>query len=288
MPSLHSDAHSESQSALRTLVSDQYPEMLGTASTVIDMAGSARSLFQHAKRIYASTCSQDVLRRNASAPDADADGKQATSAETRKIYEVAATTKLLDALISDAEGFLEGSAGRQGSPLTLHGSWACVLARSAWGHVNEVLKSSEWEETAEATQLFPYIHRRRQRLQPLKEELLKACESQLSSEGLGYRVSIEHVYRFRLLLNCPRPGLAISLDRDNAARKSSYDEITGTDARATTKMPRQDRVSGRFRAARKPCAGVLQHCGSIHAHIRRQCLSSRPRLHTANICKGQR
>ena len=156
------EAHGESQAALRSLVSTQYPDMLGTASSVIDMSRSAYSLVEHVEAVYDAVKKEDSLRTTS---------QKTTSIneEERRILGLAATTKTLDELPILIRGFLRNK------PLTLHAAWACCISH----HALEKLSSEP----------LLSVKSKAEELKELREESFDAVRQQLASPAASYNVS---------------------------------------------------------------------------------------------------
>lgn len=160
------EAHRESQAALRSLVSTQYPDMLGTASSVIDMSRSAGSLVQHVEAVYDAVQKEGSLRTTSQKTSTIND-------EERRILGLAATTKLLDELPMLIRGFLRNK------PLTLHAAWACRIA----------------DPTLEKLSSEPLLSAKSKakELAALKEETTDAVRQQLASPVASYNVSVSAI-----------------------------------------------------------------------------------------------
>ncbi len=217
------DALADSQTALRTLVADQYGEMLGTAATVVDMAGSARSLLAHTRRVQQAARSENPLslKRKSSSPttaddeeagdgttkeEAAVQDKSADEEKEKDIYAVAATVQLLGALPSLAQQFLTGTPSASSSsarapagamptptPMTLHAAWCCSLGRAGAALLDRLVEAgsgSDERDALPAGEVFLHTKQATERLRALEEELGGACEKGLEVRKLSYRVSL--------------------------------------------------------------------------------------------------
>ncbi|KDN46788.1 hypothetical protein K437DRAFT_262579 [Tilletiaria anomala UBC 951] len=234
------DAYQESQAALRSLVSTQYPEMLGTASSVIEMAGSSRRLLQHITTFRDTALAPEPL-----GPSKLEKGKAREddiAAET-EIYRLAAATKVVDELPAFGRDFL---SRRRAHPFTLHAAWAYMVGRTAWGYLSERTKMLAGSEAAV---LFPSLVNKREELAALRTEVIQTCTKQLEQDLISYTAMMSHSIAM-VLLDHARPSEMLQFvlglrKRALAAMSYAGDTIDAVEARHGTEVPPHARLSAR-------------------------------------------
>ncbi|KAJ1028767.1 hypothetical protein NDA16_001932 [Ustilago loliicola] len=208
------------QQELRGLVGQRYQDLLGTANTIIDMAGSSSQLSQRLQELSQGVKSASSIEETAETskkasrrksflpaqplssgvPDTDA-----SSLHQEAIYVLGASLRL----IMDAPEYVWKSIEKG---KTLQAAWAFMLARATWWDLNETglpsnrqsALTTDGEEgiasASEAVSLlsvnvkkaFPFIEKQWQSMLPMRKQIVHRAVALLSDAEIESYIASSH------------------------------------------------------------------------------------------------
>ncbi|KAJ1029841.1 hypothetical protein NDA13_003080 [Ustilago tritici] len=223
---VRSTAHGKQQE-LRGLVGQRYEDLLGTANTIIDMAGSSSQLSQRLQKLAKGVKSASSVEETAetskkasrrksflpaqlstsSGPDADA-----SSLHQEAIYVLGTSLRL----IMDAPEYVWKSIEKG---KTLQAAWAFMLARATWWDLNETglpsdsqsaLAPDGEEGIASASQAvsllgvnvkkaFPFIEKQWQSMLPMRKQIVHRAVALLSDAEIESMAVVDQLAALMLI-----------------------------------------------------------------------------------------
>ncbi|CBQ71713.1 conserved hypothetical protein [Sporisorium reilianum SRZ2] len=213
------------QEELRSLVGQRYEDLLGTANTIIDMAGSSKQLSQRLHQLSdgvrlaavaddKSASSAKTNRRKSFLPahHLAAPEAQASNLHQEAIYVLGASLRL----IMDAPEYVWKSIEKG---KTLQAAWAFMLARATWWDLidstspagSQSILTADGEagitSVSEAVSLlevnvkkaFPFIEKQWQTMLPMRKQIIHRAVSLLSDTEIESMAVVDQLAALMLL-----------------------------------------------------------------------------------------
>ncbi|EST07481.2 hypothetical protein PSEUBRA_002559 [Kalmanozyma brasiliensis GHG001] len=210
------------QEELRSLVGQRYEDLLGTATTVIDMAGSSEQLSERLQKLAEGVTSAAVTeeqgpsspkasrrksylpaQKSTTAPDSDA-----SSLHREAIYVLGASLRL----IMDAPEYVWKSIEKG---KTLQAAWAFLLTRATWLDLIESRSQSALAKDGEAgissvaqavsllkvnvKKAFPFIEKQWQTMLPMRKQIVARAVSLLSDTEIESMAVVDQLAALMLI-----------------------------------------------------------------------------------------
>lgn len=225
------------QEELRGLVGQRYEDLLGTANTIIDMAGSSTQLSQRLSELSigitsaagaeeTSDASKKASRRKSFLPTPqklDGSHLEASSLHQEAIYVLGASLRL----VMDAPEYIWKSIEKG---KTLQAAWAFMLARATWRDLVEVAPHASpmsasamgGEEgvssASEAVSLlkvnvkkaFPFIEKQWQTMLPMRKQIVHRAVALLSDVDIESMAVADQLAAL-ILIDGTKPDQALQL-----------------------------------------------------------------------------